>query len=176
MQYLGHLLLAFNRCTVFWFPLTHERVWRGNWYIYVMIGLPFLHVCYKLHEPGRYVFGEGNTTVIGTLANGTLHSITYFISTVIYSIITALAAFFNGLSFIKFKSSKHSTSNSEKSLFCKFYEIPGDLDGWISGMRLDKSLASSLIHNLSFFSYHLLNLLRSSFPTQLQCGTGICIG
>ena len=120
MQYLGHLLMYFNRFTLFWFPLKHERIWRRNWYIYALILGSLLNICYKFYEPATYTFGPDNVVGIA-LINQSLHELSYVLATFIYGITTFLAAVFNVLTFIKFKSSKHSTNTTEKRLFRKYH-------------------------------------------------------
>ena len=117
-QFLGHLIMAFNRFTLLWFPFKHYFFWKRSWYIYVLIILPLLPICYRLHEPGNFIFTKENTVVV-TLINANLMSLTFVISSVLYVSSTCIVAILNLLSLIKFPSNTHN--RNERDLLRRFF-------------------------------------------------------
>lgn len=122
VMFVGNLLMAFNRFTLIWLPLKHHLIWKKQWYIFVLLFLPFLHICWRLHEPAIFAY-LGDTKVTTAYKNSTVSSIHFLSSVIIFFTTTLFAAVINLLSFFKFyfyKTTSSTFSVNEKHLLCEF--------------------------------------------------------
>ena len=121
MQFIGNLFLAFNRFTIIWFPTSQNKIWGRPWYTILLLTLPFLPVCWRLHEPIIFVFGA-NGTIAAAFVNPSVAKLSNIVQSCVFIFTTMLAAILNVLSFFKFilhKQNNASFNVKERNLLCK---------------------------------------------------------
>lgn len=117
----GHVLMAFNRFTLIWFPLNYQKIWEKQWYFFILFILPFAYFGWRIVEPAKFVYlSEEKVNIVYSKSNVMAY---YTLTASLMNLSsTFLAAIFNLLSFIKFYFYKSTTINvKEKTLLCKFY-------------------------------------------------------
>lgn len=122
VQFFGRFLMAFNRFTSIWFPLNYQQFWKRQWYTVLLMLIPFLTICWKLHEPVRYTY-LANGSLLSVYTNDSVRLFAKGFSAMIYFTITIASAIFNGLSFAKFSYNRNKSVNyrlKEQHLLCKF--------------------------------------------------------
>lgn len=133
IQFFGRLFMAMNRFTSIWFPLKYEKVWQKHWYTVLMMLIPFLSVCWRLHEPVKYTYLP-NGSALAVYAHPNLQPLIKGLSSLIYFTTTVAGAIFNGLSFAKFYYNKHKSASfplNEQHLLCKFWFNFFDIEQFI---------------------------------------------
>lgn len=124
MQFIGHLLLAFNRFTIILFPISYNKIWEKPWSIFVLITIPFLPICWRLTEPIIFKFAADGSVAAAVFVNSDVAKLSNILSSTVYFTTTFLAALLNVASFLKFILYKHGQVSQinikEKHLLCEF--------------------------------------------------------
>uniref|UniRef100_A0A914QH92 Serpentine receptor class gamma n=1 Tax=Panagrolaimus davidi TaxID=227884 RepID=A0A914QH92_9BILA len=118
VQFLGHVLLAFNRFTLLYFPIKHKNFWSRQWYTAVLIIASFLYISWKFAEPVSFLFIGTNVGI--ALVDKNMSNIYYILSTTFFLTTTLITAILNVFTFIKFclqkKNSNALISIKERNL------------------------------------------------------------
>ena len=125
--FFGHLLMAFNRFYLLWFPLFYHKIWKSQWYIILLLLIPFLNVCWRIVEPALFVYITEDIVKL-TYNDKSVASLYFLMTTIAFLSTTFFAAIFNGFSVIKFCFYKKTLNLNEKNLFCKFKQKPLSAD------------------------------------------------
>uniref|UniRef100_A0AC35F674 Serpentine receptor class gamma n=1 Tax=Panagrolaimus sp. PS1159 TaxID=55785 RepID=A0AC35F674_9BILA len=114
LQFISHTLIAFNRFTLFWFPVTYAKIWSKPWYTILVLIFPIIGLSHRIFEPGVFQY-SANGEVVVRLVNDYAVSATYAVSSGLYFTCTAIQAIFNILAMLKYNNYKQSNVKTKQN-------------------------------------------------------------